>query len=50
LGGIEAREELETNKFGRYENDNKKRCGKLDGKNKGQNSMKWIKNSHHSQL
>jgi hypothetical protein len=25
LGGIEAREELETNKFGRYANGNKKK-------------------------
>jgi len=27
----EAREELKTNKFGRYEKDNEKRRGKEDG-------------------
>jgi hypothetical protein len=52
LGGIKAREELETNKFGRYENDNEKRRGKEDSKHKGRKRARNGERTtfHHSQL
>jgi hypothetical protein len=53
LGDIEAREELETNKFGRYGNDKKKKGrGKEDSKHKGRKRSRNGERTpfHHSQL